>query len=208
MAREGALDDPESRTISNKGPERPIIGNDALRHSEDELVGTSNVSLGVLQASKVRGVSEGLTMLFGGMAARTESSILFDSGASHNYVSKSFAALQGISVDESTRGDVLLGDNRPAGVVGVARVFVKLGAFQKPVQRLVMAELLAGVDVILGDAFMRAHKVVLDYDKLAFRMKKGNRRITVSRKPPARDVSNVAPSEKLLSAMQVKRLVR
>ena len=208
VTREGALDDPERRTISKTGLERPTIGNDASEHSENELVGISNIASGVLQASKVRGISEGLTMLFGGIAAGTEASILFDSGASHNYVSKSFVALQGISVDESMRGDVLLGDNRPAGVAGIARVFVKLGAFQKPVQCLVMAELLTGVDVILGDAFMRAHKVVLDYDKLAFRMKKGNRRITVSRKPPARDVPSVVPSEKLLSAMQVKRLVR
>lgn len=194
------------REISETDPKRAKF--ETVREMNSEPEDLPEAVTGLLQASKGQGTSNRLTMLFGAKAGGADANVLFDSGASHNYVSKSFVALQGISVDDSLRGDVVLGDNHPAGIAGTATVFVKLGAFQKPVQCFVMNELLTGVDVILGDAFMISHKVVLDYEKLVCRMRKGNRRITISQKPLARDMPSAAPSEKLLSAMQVKRLVR
>jgi hypothetical protein len=116
--------------------------------------------------------------------------------------------MHGISVEQGS-GGVKLGDNHVTEILGTARVFVKLGAFQTPVRCLVMFELLEGVDVILGDAFMTTHKVNLDYGKKVCLLKKGKRRISFAQKPLARDTLSVGHSEpKLLSAMQLKRLVR
>jgi hypothetical protein len=69
--------------------------------------------------------------------------------------------------------------------------------------------LLHGVDVILGQKFMSAHKCILDFERSVVLMKKGRgrRKVTVAQAPAHGWVN---PNEKanplaVLSALQLKR---
>jgi hypothetical protein len=72
-------------------------------------------------------------MMFAGRAAAAKANILFDTGASANFVSKAFAKQTGITVrpvDYSVR----LADDQTMEVGGEATVYIQLGAFHKPVK--------------------------------------------------------------------------
>jgi hypothetical protein len=64
-----------------------------------------------------------LRMMFAARAAGTNASILFDSGASHNYVSTTFAKLTGILVSHSLQ-KVRLGSDQEVARDGEATVYV------------------------------------------------------------------------------------
>lgn len=153
--------------------------------------------------------SSSLRMLFGCKAAGSEANILFDSGATHNFVTAEFCRTHGVVI-EPKRSSVLLPDNVVANDQGEAHVYVELGSFRERISCLVMTQLLPGVDVLIGNSFMDKHRVDLSYDKKRVTLKKGKRHITVASKPPYRDrMPDDNKSEpKLLSAMQVRRLVR
>jgi hypothetical protein len=148
-------------------------------------------------------------MLFGCKAAGVDANILFDSGATENFVSASFAETHKIAFQEAS-GVVLLGDNSLAAPLGNAKVHLALGAFHSSIQCTVLKSLIPGIDLIIGEAFMIRHKVVLDYEKTRCTLKKGSRRITAASKPPKRDIppSDPTTKPKLLSALQVKRQIR
>ena len=129
--------------------------------------------------------SSSLRMLFGCKAAGSEANILFDSGATHNFVTAEFCRTHGVVI-EPKRSSVLLPDNVVANDQGEAYVYVELGPFRERISCLVMTQLLPGVDVLIGNAFMDKHRVDLSYDKKRVSLKKGKRQITVASKPPYR----------------------
>jgi hypothetical protein len=67
--------------------------------------------------------SPALRMMFAARAAGTDANILFDSGASHIYVSTTFAKLTSISVSPSLQ-KVRLGSNQEVAPDGEATVYV------------------------------------------------------------------------------------
>jgi len=140
----------------------------------------SFVQHSVLSASKSESDSS-LRMMFAGRAAGTNASILFDSGASDNFVSSSFARQTGISVIPAQRS-VRLGSDDVVTPEGEANVYLKIGTYQQSVRCVVMP-LLHEVDVILGQKFISAHKCILDFERSVVLMKKGRRRVTVARAP-------------------------
>jgi hypothetical protein len=71
-------------------------------------------------------------MMFAGRAAATKANILFNIGASCNFVSKSFVKQTGITV-RPVEYSVRLADDKATEVAGEATVYVQLGAFHKPV---------------------------------------------------------------------------
>jgi hypothetical protein len=91
-------------------------------------------------------------MMFAGRASATKANILFDTGASANFVSNSFAKQTGITV-RPVDYSVCLADDKTMEVAGEATVYVQLGSFHKPVTCYVM-DMLYNVDLILGEAFM------------------------------------------------------
>jgi hypothetical protein len=103
----------------------------------------------ILAASTSKDVQNRFSrMMFAGRAAATKANILFDTGASANFVSKTFAKQRGITVrpvDYSVR----LADDKTMEVAGEATVYVQLGSFHKPVKCYVM-DMLYEVDLILG----------------------------------------------------------
>jgi hypothetical protein len=76
-------------------------------------------------------------MIFSGRAAAAKANILFDTSASNNFVSKTFAKQVGITV-RPVEYSVRLADDKTTEVAGEATVYVQLGAFHKPVKCYVM----------------------------------------------------------------------
>jgi hypothetical protein len=132
---------------------------------------------------------------------------LFDSGASHNYVSTTFAKLTGISISPCLQ-KVQLGSDQEVAPDGEATVYVCIGAFHKPVKCLVI-NLLFEVDMIMGDEFMSKYDCILHYGRKCLMIQKGKRHITVktpSMHREAPDETETVPN--VLSASHLKRAVR
>jgi hypothetical protein len=81
--------------------------------------------------------SPSLRMMFAACAAGTNANNLFDSGASHNYVSSTFAKVTGILISHSLQ-KVRLESDQEVALDGEVTVYVCIGAFHKPVKCLVM----------------------------------------------------------------------
>jgi hypothetical protein len=120
-------------------------------------------------------------MMFAARVAGTNANILFDSGASHNYVSTTFAKLTGISISPSLQ-KVRLGSDHEVAPDGEATVYVRIGSFHKPVKCLVM-NLLFEVDMILGDELMTKYDCILHYGRKCLMIQKGKRHIIVKTPP-------------------------
>jgi hypothetical protein len=149
-----------------------------------------------------------LRMMFSGRAAAAKANILFDTGASHNFVSKTFAKQTGITV-RPVEYSVRLADDKTTEVAGEATVYVQLGAFHKPVKCYVM-DMLYEVDLILGEEFLDKYDCILHYGKGCIMIRKGKRHLTVN--SPALPRNQLLVDEEKfksdLSASQVKRLAR
>jgi hypothetical protein len=122
-------------------------------------------------AASLENSDKSLKMLFAGQAAGVRANILFDSGATQNFVSESFARQTGISVHPTERV-VKLGSDQEVVAKGEANVYMRLGSVQQAVKCAVMP-LLFGVDVILGQQFMTSHKCILDFDRMCVLLRKG-----------------------------------
>jgi hypothetical protein len=84
-------------------------------------------------AASKDGQNKFLRIMFAGRAAATKANILFNTGASANFVSKSFARRTGVTI-RSVDYVVCLADNKTMNVAGEAMVYVRLGSFHKPVK--------------------------------------------------------------------------
>jgi hypothetical protein len=147
-------------------------------------------------------------MMFFGRAAAAKTNILFDTGASNNFVSKTFAKQTDITV-RPVEYSVRLADDKTTEVAGEAIVYVQLGAFHKPVKCYVM-DMLYEVDLILGQEFLDKYDCILHYGKGCKMIRKGKRHLTVNSPSLPRNQLPVdeEKSESVLSASQVERLVR
>jgi hypothetical protein len=147
-------------------------------------------------------------IMFAGRAGATKANILFDTGASCNFVSKAFAKQTGIPV-RPVEYSVRLADDKATEVAGRAIVYVQLEAFHKPVKCYLM-DMLYEVDLILGEEFLDKYNCILHYGKGCIMIRKGKRHMTVN--SPALPRSQLPvddeKSDSVLSASQVKRLAR
>jgi hypothetical protein len=118
-------------------------------------------------------------MMFSGRAAAAKAKILFDNGASANFVFKTFAKQMGITV-RPVEYSVRLADDKTTEVAGEATVYVQLGAFHKPMKCYVM-DMLYEVDLILGEEFLDKYDCILHYGKVCIMIQKGKRLLIVLR---------------------------
>jgi hypothetical protein len=147
-------------------------------------------------------------MMFSGRAAAAKANILFDTGASNNFVSKTFAKQTGITV-KLVEYSVRLADDKTTEVAGEATVYVQLRAFHKPVKCYVI-DMLYEVDLILGEEFLDKYDCILHYGKGCIMIRKGKRHLTVNSRALPRNqlpVDEEKP-ESILLASQVKRWAR
>jgi hypothetical protein len=147
-------------------------------------------------------------MKFSDRAAATNANTLFDTGASANFVSKTFAKRTGITV-RPVEYSVRLADDKTMEVAGEATVYVQLGAFRKPVRCYVM-DMLYEVDLILGEEFLDKYDCNLHYGKGSIMIQKGKRHMTINSPALPRNQLPVddKKSDSVLLASQVKRLAQ
>jgi hypothetical protein len=147
-------------------------------------------------------------MMFASRAAATKANNLFDTGASNNFVSKSFAKQKGITV-RPVEYSVRLADDRAMEVAGKAIGYVQSGAFYKRVKSYVM-DMLYEVDLILGEEFLHKYDCNLHYGKVCIMIRKGKRHMIVNSPglPQSQPPADEEKSNSILSASQVKRLAR
>src|SRR6476469_3057543 len=146
-------------------------------------------------------------MMFAGRAAGANADILFDSAASHNYVSTKFAKLTGVTVSPSLQ-TIRLGSDQEVSPDDEAVVYIPVGTFNQHVKCLVM-NLLFEVDVILGDEFMDKYDCVLHYGRRCIQIRNGRKHITVKSPPMHRkSPSDFEAVPKVMSASQLRRAVR
>jgi hypothetical protein len=177
--------------------------------SVDKVSAEAGLMIGRILAASRKGAdgSPSLWMMFAARAAGPNAKVLFDSGASHNYVSTTFAKLTGISVSPSLQ-KVRLGSDQEIAPNSEATVYVRIGAFHKPVKCLVM-NLLFEVDIILGNEFMSKYDCILHYGRKCLIIQKVKRHITVKTPPMHREAPNETETvPNVLSASQLKRVVR
>jgi lysozyme family protein len=117
-------------------------------------------------------------MMFSGRAAATKANILFDTGASANFVSKTFAKQTDITV-RPVEYSVRLADDKTTEVAGEATAYVQSGAFHKPVKCYVM-DMLYEADLILGEEFLDKYNCILHYGKGCMMIQKGKRHMTIN----------------------------
>jgi hypothetical protein len=110
-----------------------------LASTVDKMLAQAGLMAGrILAVSRKRADgSSAFWMMFAARAADTNANILFDSGASHNYVSTTFAKSTGIFVSPSLQ-KVRLGSYQKVAPDGEATVYVQIGSFHKLVKCLVM----------------------------------------------------------------------
>jgi hypothetical protein len=146
-------------------------------------------------------------MMFAGRA--TKAIILFDTGASANFVFKTFAKQTGITVRPVDYRSVRLEDDKTMEVAGEATVYVQAGSFHKPVKCYVM-DMLYEVDLTLGEAFMLKYNCILHYGKGCIMIQKGKRHMIVNSPvlPRVQPPVEKEKSDSVLSASQLKRLAQ
>jgi hypothetical protein len=143
-------------------------------------------------------------MMFAGRSAATKANNLFDTRASANFVSKSFAKQTGITV-RPVEYSVRLADNKTMKVAGEATRYVQLGAFHKLVKCYVI-DMLYKIDLILGEEFLH----ILHYTKGCIMIQKRKRHMTVNNPALswAQPLVDKETSNSVLSASQLKQLAR
>ena len=106
------------------------------------------------------------SMIFAAKIAGKNGLALIDSGASAVFLSDKFCQENAIQVQPSTDYTVTLAGNQQTSVVGQATVGISIGMnISHAVSAYVMPELVNGVAIILGVAWMKKYKVDLLYSR-------------------------------------------
>jgi hypothetical protein len=176
--------------------------------AETGLLTSKVISCAVAKGSLDARKKKRTRMMFSGRAAAAKANILFDTGASANFVSKTFAKQTGITV-RPVEYSVRLADDKATKVAGEATVYVQLGAIHKPMKCYVM-DMLYKVDLILREEFLDKYDCILHYGKSCIMIQKGKRHMTINSPALPRNQLPVddEKSDSVLSASQVKRLAR
>jgi hypothetical protein len=146
--------------------------------AETGLLTSKVISCAVAKESPDAQKKKRTRMMFSGRAAATKANILFDTGASVNFVSKTFAKQTGITV-RPAEYSVRLADDKTIEVAGGATVYVQLGAFHKQVKCYVM-DMLYKVNLILEEEFLDKYDCILHYGKGCIVIRKGKRHMTIN----------------------------
>jgi hypothetical protein len=144
--------------------------------ADTELLTSKVISCAVAKGTLDAQKKKRTRMMFSGRVAATKANILFDTRASANFVSKTFAKQTSITV-RPVEYSVRLADDKTTEVAGDATVYIQLGAFHKPVKCYVM-DMLYEVDLILGEEFLDKCDCILHYGKGRIMIRKGKRHMT------------------------------
>ena len=113
----------------------------------------------------------------GGYGGQLNFPILFDTGASSNFVNPTLLQKLGISYVPSS-STLRLADDSSAPILGKVRLRFKLQSFTSIVSCYV-TDLCNEFDVILGNKFMISHRAVLDYSAYTVSLQRHGKRYTL-----------------------------
>jgi len=112
-----------------------------------------------------------------GKAANIEATILVDSGASCNYVGESFLQNTRYKTQALTQPiEVEVADGTLVRTLGTCTIPVKLQSYKGQVTALVLPTIVPGIDLILGEQWLKAHKVTMDYEHTKLTVRSSKRR--------------------------------
>ena len=112
-----------------------------------------------------------LQMQFEGMIASLPAVILADSGANHLIIDKPFVIQHKLRVCPCAYASAKLANGSSVNLSGQVTFKLKLANVPVMVTALVMASIVPGVHLILGDEWLTTHKAKLDYENLTMRFK-------------------------------------
>jgi len=122
-----------------------------------------------------------LAFRFNGLILGQPMMVLADSGATQCFISLEATIRAGIHVDESLgRVEVEVANGEVVCSNGLATVQLHLKGYNSTVSAVVLPSFIPGIDIILGDSWLREHKTLIDYDATTFTVRKGNRRVHLS----------------------------
>ena len=106
----------------------------------------------------------GLSLLFDAhLAGRKGGVVLVDTGASHAFISMAFAKDAGLQLHPSALRSVGMANARTTGVLGCVQLPIRIGRYRASITAHIMDSMLDGVDLILGDAWLRAVNGTIQY---------------------------------------------
>lgn len=109
------------------------------------------------------------TMTFRGHAGHTPVSTLVDSGActvgtADGYISASKASSMGLNATESPTPAVRLADGTRKALGGQVQTRLSMGSYHGMVRLLVLPDIAAGADIILGTDWLERHGALMDWE--------------------------------------------
>jgi len=142
-------------------------------------------------------------MLFPAEILGGKVTVLFDSGATHNFIEKGLVASYGLQVVPE-KGSIVCGGESNAITEGFTRVNLSLQNFQTTVQCSVI-DLPIGINLILGEAWLKPHKAQLDFGSKTVKMflRGEEQTLRCEKRVPGSGIL-----QPLLNAKQFKREIR
>jgi hypothetical protein len=151
-----------------------------------------------------------LTMTFTGTANQANVAVTLDSAASEQFVSQSWLQRAGVAYTQNTGVTVALADGHTTPALGTVTLKLRVGGLREKVQCNVLD--MPGFDIILGDSWLKAHRVHMDFGTKSAYIYKGKHRVVLRHQPPGGEAKQSPNQDRsgpaLLSALQVKRLSR
>lgn len=152
-----------------------------------------------------------LLMCVAGRVAGSSARVLFDSGATHVFMSNSFATKSGLRIRAPSRSaEVQVADGKTLSILGTCFGKLQLGSYSAGVSFHV-TDISQDWDVIVGQSWLLQHCVVMDYGNCCLKGWKNGRQFNLQCLDSSRSSESVDPSEampKLLSIAQCRRSVR
>lgn len=149
-----------------------------------------------------------LTMTFAGKANQYNATIAMDSQASANFVSLSWINRAQITFKQQPAQGVQLADGHIAHTLGQVALRMHIGGWRETVTCNVLD--MKGFDIILGDSWLKANRVLMDFGTRSVMLYRRKKRITlrpIAQKKVLGKGENTA-NVMLLSALQMKRVVK
>ena len=157
-------------------------------------------------------VNKTLSLLFNIQCGSTGGVALLDSGATHSFVRKSFINSLGVKPSTSQVVDVQLADGQTMRSCGTVSLRLRFASGYVEQRRFIVCDtLLDGVDVILGEDFLKERFAIIEYEHGVVHLKPAHSSymITLTPPTPAGQLGAMAkPVPKVISPVQAKRAMR
>jgi hypothetical protein len=156
-----------------------------------------------MKVNTVQGAAH-LTMTFQGTANAANALFTLDSAATDRFVSTSWLERASVAYTPQVGVPVSLADGHEIQTFGLITLTVRIGAWRQKLQCYVID--MPGFDFILGDDWLTAHRVHMDFGTKSAYLYKNQRRVVLRAQAPVLKNSGEQPT--LLSATQIKRALR